>query len=70
MPARLGGGWRSSIFLQYARSLNCVRVGVRAADVMRGRDWIAVGFLTESTTVEDIWLHGKCGSPAPLAESG
>ena len=64
------GRWRSSIFLQCACSLNCVRVGVRAADVMSGRDWIAAGFLTESPTVKVIWLHGKCGSPAPLTKRG
>ena len=43
--------------------------GVMAANMMRGRDWIAAGFLTESTAIEVIGLHDKCGSPAPLAES-
>ena len=64
------GGHGSSMFLQYARSLNCVRVGVGAADVMRGRDGIATGFLTEGTTVKVIRLHNKYGSSTPLAETG
>ena len=52
-------GWCSCIFLQYARSLDRVGVGVRAADVMRGCYGIAACFLTDGPAVKVIRLHDK-----------